>query len=268
MVGTTRGLALAAVALSLLSVATGCTFSPTQGASAPASISTGSPPIVSTADDDRCLGEIFYPALPVQELNASLPLRNLSAEYIQYEIGVGKDGACEPVGLGSITPNDCRVPEARSDRGTPTMLGMTANDMTIAEFSRGADAAIAELVTGTTLDGSYKYRMTAWRYPDESGASRSFVGELVRGCTGAVTTEASHGQQTAVATDGGAPHLLFWVEGNTVNLFESIRAIGPDGVAERISDTENGLLPATAVELIRNWWATKGAGALQSQSAT
>lgn len=238
----------------------GCTTWPIRAALDP------TPSVAPQAGTDLapCLDQLSYPNLPVWDLNASLPIEGVAIEYIQSELGMSRGDDCSATPGIRAFPRECPVWSAPSEVTIDAMLGSTPDEVTTTEFARGSTAAITETVTGHTTDGGgFQYRMSSWQYPSAEAAAGSLIPELVAACTGAVH-ETVDGVDRVAVYDGAEPYLIAFVSGATSYLIESIRNVTPDGTAARIRDTPTGLLPATAMKAIQEWWTSYGTTVLPS----
>lgn len=192
---------------------------------------------------------MFYPGLPVEELTRALPVRGVSQEFIQTELGVVRgSGACVDSGHPPLE-RECPVLESRSEDTIGVMLDRSPDELTTGEFAAGATVALTELVTGRTDDGSvFQFRMSAW-YAGDSTA----VLDIVAACAGAVQEQVDGIDRVAVY-EGSEPHIVAFRSGPDVFLIESIRSIAPDGAVARIADTASGLLSFEAIGRIQAWW--------------
>ncbi|MGN6502388.1 MAG: hypothetical protein ACTHKX_05720 [Pseudolysinimonas sp.] len=195
------GLAVAAV-VALMAVS-GC-----------AAVEPRSPvPSPTSAASGPCLGEVTYPDLPVQELNATLPVAGVLDDFVQYELEIERgSGPCaEPT--AETSTRACPLLQSTAENTADVMLDRSPDSVTEAEFSRGATRALSETVTGRTADGgTFQYRMTAWRYEEPDAARDSFVAHLVGLCEGAVDTTFADTAATAVYA-GDEPRLVTWSDG-------------------------------------------------------
>jgi hypothetical protein len=219
-------------------------------------------PSPTSSAGEPCLGEVTYPDLPVQELNAKLPIAGVLDDFVQYELAIKRGaGACaEPI--AETAQRSCPLLQSTSENTADVMLDRSPDRVTEAEFARGATQALSETVTGRTVDGgAFQYRVTAWRYGDPDTARDSFVTDLVGLCEGSV--KATFGGVEAIAVYAGdEPRLVTWSKGSVVMLYESIENVAPNGVVGRITDTDSGLLPDDAVALIHDWWTEHAAAAM------
>jgi hypothetical protein len=224
-------------------------------------VGESTPNVTDAAAAGACLGDVFYPGLPVEQLTRSLPVRDVTAEFVQTELGVLRGpGPCVAPAPRPLA-RDCPVVESRSEDTIGVMLDRSSDDLTAGEFTLGATIALTELVTGRTADGSaFQFRMSAW-----NGLETNVL-DIVTACNGSVVERVGGIDRVAVYT-GDEPHIVAFQMNECVFLIESIRGVAPDGSVARIPDTASGLLSTAAIGRIQEWWVHYASGVFDDAAA-
>lgn len=208
-------------------------------------------------DAGACLGEVSYPELDVQELNLSLPVPDVLADFVQAELLIEKgEGACDisPAALGAFEP-ECEPLTSSQQDSLNVMLWSGADALTEAMFAAGADRALSETITGYsgTTNNTFMYRMTAWRFDGLSDYRKTPVWATLAACDDAVR-ETFLGAERLVLRDGDEIAIVASYSEDHLYLIESIRPLTPDGEPLRFSGTGSGLLPTNALNTVFTWW--------------
>lgn len=236
----------------LLALTTGCAPAPNPTPTMP-SPSRSMP----ASEAGTCLGGVSYPELDMQELNLSLPVPSVLADFIQAELLVEKgDGACDssPAALAAFEPK-CEALTSSQQDSLNVMLWSGADALTEAMFASGADRALSETITGysATTTNTFMYRMSAWRFPGMTDFHATPVWAALAGCDD-VVRESFLGSDRLVLRDGEEIAITASYSDGHLYLVESIRPLTPDGEPQRYSGTKSGLLPSEAINAIHTWW--------------
>ncbi|TXK16309.1 hypothetical protein [Homoserinibacter sp. GY 40078] len=217
---------------------------------------------------ENCLGPVSYPELRVWDLNESLPVRDVGIEHTQWEVAIPRGEGCVDVPQVQVRSQPCPVVKGPGDEIAEILLGSPRDGVTRSEFARGSVGTVTELVTGYASGGEwFTYRMSAWRYESEALAAESRILAMVAACVDSVDEEV-RGVPRAAVYEGDEPHRVAFRVDETVYLIESLRTLDDGGAEAQIVDTASGLLPASAIGEIQDWWIPRGAEVLAELDTT
>ncbi|MDC0772877.1 hypothetical protein POF73_39290 [Streptomyces sp. HD] len=203
--------------------------------------------------ETSCIVTEAYPELPLYDVNARLPVKDVDAAYTQAELRLSRGtGKCDPSSASPVW-RECEAISGSPEASVETVLWRDGEDMARELFARGAESLLTEDMTGRTSKGNaFRYRLTAVGYDGSDAAAKSPVFEIVKKCQ--PSKETLLGLDRFVLRKGGEPFLVAYQDGSRVLLIETRTGDSP---SDRLPDTKSGLLPAKAVDMLGEWWRTQ-----------
>lgn len=204
--------------------------------------------------DAMCVTLGPYPELPVHELNARLPIKDVDHSYVQSELLLHRGpGQCESRSANPIWP-ECEAVTGSSEILTETVLWRNGDELVTELFAAGAVSFLTEDVTGKTKQGNiFRYRITAVMYDSADAAAKSPVFDIVEKCD-RLARELHLGFERLVLRSGSEPFFITYQDDYRVLIIESAIVESASG---SIPDTPSGLLPMNAINIIDEWWRTQ-----------
>ncbi|MFE6720175.1 hypothetical protein ACFVDU_21670 [Streptomyces albidoflavus] len=194
-----------------------------------------------------------YPELPVYEVNARLPVKDIDIAYTQAELRLSRGkGRCDPAPSAALRP-ECEPVVGAPEEASEIVLWREGDDFARQLFADGAESFLTEGMTGRTTAGqAFRYRLTAVTYGSPGAAAKSPLFKTVRACD--PEEEEFLGSPRSVLRQGDEPFLVAHRQGRHIVLIET-RTGGKK--TDRLPDTASGLLPSAAVNMLDEWWRAR-----------